>query len=185
MIYPDFGNESILAVDASQYACGAMLTQISNGQEHPIAYYSHTFQPCETRYATVEREFYAVVKALKHWKHYLYGHKVIVYSDQQSLSWGIKNADTPGLMKWVSQVNEFDVDIQYRPGASNQPADFLSRLPAQEATLANVTADVWACLALGFGGFDLRAEQRKDPVSKAVIDQLDGGSQPRLLWTLW
>ena len=63
-----------------------MLSQMFEGKEQPIAYYSKLFQPAEARYSTVERELFALVSALRHWKHYLYGHKVIVYSDQQSIS---------------------------------------------------------------------------------------------------
>ena len=124
--YPRFDQPFLVAVNASQSACGAMLSQVFDGEEHPIAYYSKVFQPTESRYSTVERELFALVSALRHWKHYLYGHKVVVYSDQQSISWGIKQTESARLTKWTAQINEFDVELKYRPGPKNKCADFLS-----------------------------------------------------------
>ena len=71
------------------------------GKDQPIAYWSKQFDKTESRYETVEHELYAVVLSLKHWKHYVYGYQVFVYSDQKSLSWGIKQCDTPRMMRWI------------------------------------------------------------------------------------
>ena len=128
LVYPHFDRPFCVSTDASNLGAGAVLSQVHEGQERPIAYFSHKFNGAESRYETVEQELYAVVLALKHWKHYLYGHLIHVYSDQRSLSWGIRQSDSPRMMKWVQQLAEFDVKIFYRAGRRNTPADFLSRL---------------------------------------------------------
>jgi hypothetical protein len=40
LIYPDFSQPYIVACDASTKAVGAVLSQLRNGEERPIAYYS-------------------------------------------------------------------------------------------------------------------------------------------------
>ena len=38
--------------------------------------------------------------------------------------------------RWVAQLANYSFDIIYRPGSSNQNADFLSRLPGTQAVNA-------------------------------------------------
>lgn len=54
LAYPRFDRDFVVAVDASQHACGAILSQVIEDKERPIAYFPHTFTSCEARYATVE-----------------------------------------------------------------------------------------------------------------------------------
>lgn len=47
--YPDFTAEFILDTDASNHGIGAVLSQLKNGVEHPVAYASRTLtRPRET-----------------------------------------------------------------------------------------------------------------------------------------
>jgi hypothetical protein len=57
--------------DASQYAIGVVLKQGG----HPIAYHSETLSESKKNYSTYDKEFYSLVQALKHWRHYLLGKK--------------------------------------------------------------------------------------------------------------
>ena len=58
---PDLGKEFVLQTDASDRGVGAVLSQqMSNVEEHPIAYYSRKLLPREERYSTVEKECLAV-----------------------------------------------------------------------------------------------------------------------------
>lgn len=57
LIYSDFSQPLILACDASTKAIGAVLSQLRNGEEKPIAYCSRQLNPAETRYSIKELEF--------------------------------------------------------------------------------------------------------------------------------
>ena len=52
-----------------------------------IAYASRKLKVHERNYPTHDLELDAVVFALKHWRHYLYGVKCEVYTDDHSLQY--------------------------------------------------------------------------------------------------
>ena len=72
--YPDPSQIYILDTDASGFGVGAVLSQ-EQGVERVIAYYSKTFSPLERNYCVTRRELLATVKAVKHFRPYLYGWK--------------------------------------------------------------------------------------------------------------
>ena len=55
------------------HAIGGVLSQIQDGQEKVIAYWSRQLQKPERNYSTIEREALAVVSAVKEFYPYLYG----------------------------------------------------------------------------------------------------------------
>ena len=71
LAYPDFEQKFLLFTDACDYGIGAVLSQVQNGKEHPIAYASRQLKDAETRYHTTEKEALAIVYAIEHFKHYL------------------------------------------------------------------------------------------------------------------
>ena len=87
---PDFNQQFILQTDASKHGVGAVLSQEDDGgHRYPIAYYSGTFSPAETRYDVYEQEFLALYKALLHWRPYLIWTKepFIVETDHKNLTY--------------------------------------------------------------------------------------------------
>ena len=67
--YPTPDGRYILDTDASNFACGAVLSQLQkdeNGEEHErvIAYYSKTLNGAEQRYCARRRELLAIHKAI-------------------------------------------------------------------------------------------------------------------------
>ncbi|XP_070390817.1 uncharacterized protein [Dermacentor albipictus] len=63
-----------LFTDASATAAGACLAQMSaDGEEKPIAFASHRFNPTQARWSTIEREAFAIVWALKKFDYWLFG----------------------------------------------------------------------------------------------------------------
>ena len=66
-------------VDASQDACGGLICQNDEkGIERPIAFFSSKFTATQRNWAIIEREPYAVLFALKRYRHWVLGTKVIV-----------------------------------------------------------------------------------------------------------
>jgi len=54
-----------MAVDASEVAIGATLSQIVDSVEHPICFYSKKLDCHQKRYSTVEKEALALVLAVR------------------------------------------------------------------------------------------------------------------------
>ncbi|KAL5473290.1 hypothetical protein EMCRGX_G027757 [Ephydatia muelleri] len=73
LAYPNFQLQFLLYTDASDSAIGAVLSQMQEGQERVIAYWSRKLQKTERNYSTTEREALAVVSALKEFYPYVYG----------------------------------------------------------------------------------------------------------------
>lgn len=67
---PDLQRHFIIYADAFSYAIGACLYQkVENEHEYPIAYTSNKLSKCQGGYATIEKEPYAVIYALKKFEH--------------------------------------------------------------------------------------------------------------------
>ena len=84
-----------LDTDASDVGTGAVLSQIQDGEERVIAYISKSLGGSEQRYCTARKELLAVVRALKHFKCFLYGQKITVRTDKSAVSW-LHRSKEPG-----------------------------------------------------------------------------------------
>jgi len=128
--YPTVGEPYILDTDASSCAAGSVLSQVIDGKERVIAYYSKTFQKSEVNYCITRRELLAIILSVKHFHNYLYGSKVLIRTDHGALSWLLKFKNPEGqLARWIELLSEYDFKIQFRPGRLNNNADGMSRLP--------------------------------------------------------
>lgn len=79
----DWDSLFYLTTDASYYAIGAMLSQITPTGERPIYFYSKTLNEAQRRYSVIELELLAVVESIKAFKLYLYGRTFVVVSGQK------------------------------------------------------------------------------------------------------
>jgi hypothetical protein len=64
LIFPAFDKQFFLPTDASWQAIGGVVSQMHNGAEHPVAYWSRQLQKSECNYPAIEREALAVVSAV-------------------------------------------------------------------------------------------------------------------------
>nr|GEY98559.1 putative reverse transcriptase domain-containing protein [Tanacetum cinerariifolium] len=76
---PEGSEDFVVYCDASIQGLGAVLMQ----REKVIAYASRQLKVHEKNYTTHDLELGAVVFALKIWRHYLYGTKCMVFTDQK------------------------------------------------------------------------------------------------------
>ena len=68
-----------METDNSGLGLDAVLAQEGeDGTLHPVAYTSKTLQPHELNYGATELEALRVVWSVKHFRHYLYGHKCVI-----------------------------------------------------------------------------------------------------------
>lgn len=117
-----------LHTDASADGYGAILFQVVEGKRRVVSYYSKRTSAAESRYHSYELETLAVVNAIKHFRHYLYGRKFIVVTDCNSLKCSRKKVDlTPRVHRWWAFLQSFDFDIVYSSGKEMTHVDFLSR----------------------------------------------------------
>jgi hypothetical protein len=73
--------------DASDYAVGAVFSQSKDKKHYAISYASKTLTGHQLNYATMEKKLLAVVFAIKKFRSYLVGAKVIIYTDHAALKY--------------------------------------------------------------------------------------------------
>ena len=128
--YPNPTGEFILDTDASNYGIGAVLSQLQDGQERVIAYFSRSLNRAERQYCVTRKELLAMVKAIRHFHCYLYGQRFILRTDHAALRWLLNFKSPEGqLARWLEQLQQYDFEVQHRPGAGHNNADALSRRP--------------------------------------------------------
>jgi hypothetical protein len=134
MAFPNFAKPFYLQTDASGHSLGAVLGQRNeDNAETVIAYASRTLNKAEQAYSVIERELLAMVWAVKYYRHYLYGQKIVLQTDHAPLKWLTTHKDhSSRLIRWALQLQEYDITIDYKPGKTNKNADALSRLPTEE-----------------------------------------------------
>ena len=133
---PDFDKEFILQTDASDRGIGAVLSQIEDGLDHPVGYFSKKLLPREERYSTVEKECLAIRLAVEAFRVYLLGRNFVIQTDHRSLQWLERLKETnPRLCRWSLAMQPYCFKVVHRAGSANQNADSLSRLATNELLL--------------------------------------------------
>ena len=126
--YPDPSRQYIMDTDASNEAAGAVLSQMVEGEECVVAYYSKTFSPPQRNYCVTRRELLAVVMAVNHFRPYLYGQEFRLRTDHASLLWLYKRTEpSHQVARWLESLAEFQFKLEHRAGAKHRNADGLSR----------------------------------------------------------
>ncbi|XP_076392691.1 uncharacterized protein LOC143265294 [Megachile rotundata] len=121
--------ETELHCDASALGFGAILLQKQADKcLKPIAYFSQRTTPTEAKYHSFELECLAVVNAIKRFRIYLSGihFKIITDCDSFRLTLS-KQTINPRISRWALYLQEFDYEIQHRPGNKMSHVDALSR----------------------------------------------------------
>ncbi|XP_065929667.1 uncharacterized protein [Magallana gigas] len=114
--------------DASDRGLGALLLQEKCGECHPLVYLSKKLLPREQNFATVEKEYYAIVWAVQRLQKYLYGREFIIETDHRALQWlKTMKSQNPRLLRWSLVLQEYRFTVKHIPGANNKMADLLSR----------------------------------------------------------
>jgi len=83
MRLPDFTKVFGITCDISGVGIGGVLSQ----EKHLVTYFSEKLNDARQRYSTNDKEFYAVVQALRYWRHYLLPQEFVIYSDREALKY--------------------------------------------------------------------------------------------------
>lgn len=142
LAFPDFQKPFLLTTDASNKAIGAVLSQNFHDGERPITFISKTLSSTEENYATNEKEMLAIVWALHTLRNFIYGHKILIYTDHQPLTFTISPKNNNAKLKrWKAFIEEHDHQIFYKPGKANVVADALSRVQINSLTATQHSSD--------------------------------------------
>jgi len=119
-----------LVTDSSQYAVGAALHQMVDSQPVPIGFFSKKMSASQQVCSTFDRELFAAYSAVLHFKPYIEGRDVILFTDHKPLVSAFKSsklAKTDKQQRYLSAITEYISDVQYIRGDQNIVADCLSR----------------------------------------------------------
>ncbi|GJU23734.1 putative nucleotidyltransferase, ribonuclease H [Tanacetum coccineum] len=153
-----------LHTDASKVAIRGVLSQ--GGR--PVAYFSKKLTKLKSRYNTYDLEFYAVVQAVKHWRHYLFYKEFVLFTDHDSLR-HIRTQDKVSHKhgRWLEFLEKFTFVVKHKIGVSNRAADALSR---RSNLLVSMQVDV--------PGLDVIREQLTlDPYFSIVLQGVQSGQK--------
>lgn len=128
MAFPMDEGEFFLDTDASDFAIGAVLSQMQNGQQKVIAFGSRTLNKAEKNYCVTDKELLAVRYFVEYYRQYLLGRKFCVRTDHQALVWLFSFKEPKGrVARWLEILSPFDFTIEYRQGRKHSNADCMSR----------------------------------------------------------
>lgn len=126
-----------IETDSSDFAIGAILSQLFDGKLQPIAFFSRKLNPAEMNYEIHDKELLAIVAALKAWRRYVEGTEepVRIITDHQPLTYfHSKRMLSRRQARWNEVISEINYRIEYRTGKKSTKPDALSRRPDFEPT---------------------------------------------------
>ena len=80
-------------------------------------------------WSTNEKKTYATIWALQHFRNWIFGKIVTLYTDHNPITYLTEAAPKSAkLMRWALAVQEYDVKFCYKAGKNIVAADCLSRM---------------------------------------------------------
>ncbi|CAA7034278.1 unnamed protein product [Microthlaspi erraticum] len=119
LMLPDFSSPFVLHCDASKLGIGAVLSQ--NGR--PITFFSEKLAGARGRYSTYDVELYAVVQAIKHWRHYLFHQEFVLFTDHDALKL-MAGLDCLKFSQFINPTNELQVHSRVVVGVEHEEEVF-------------------------------------------------------------
>jgi hypothetical protein len=90
-----------------------LLQKNDQGQDQPIAYMSRALQNAELKYHMVEKQAYALVKSLKHFRGFIEYSKVIGYVPNSAVKDVLSQSEGLGTRgRWIAKIQEYDLEIK-------------------------------------------------------------------------
>ncbi|KAL7868371.1 hypothetical protein SRHO_G00097550 [Serrasalmus rhombeus] len=113
--HPVFSQMFLLYTDASQDRIGAVLAQVQEQTERVIFYASHTLTPSQRKWSTYDRELWAIVWSVRHFKHFLAGTTFTIVTDHKpllSLQKAAVESDPTGRRgRWILELGVYDYRV--------------------------------------------------------------------------
>jgi hypothetical protein len=111
---PNFEKDFILFSFTSEHTIvGVLLQKDDQNFEKPIAYYNKTLRDAPLKYDIMEKQAYALVKALKEFRVYILHSHTTAYVPNNSVKDILTQPDPEGKRgKWIAVLLEYDLEIK-------------------------------------------------------------------------
>ena len=120
----------VLDTDASTTGVAAVLSQVQDGEERPIAYAVKALTKSHKEWVPTKIEMYALVFGTEAFYPYLISKQFDARLDHRSLVWlQTLKQPKPQEARSVEYLQQFDMEIEHRAGRLHANADGLSRRP--------------------------------------------------------
>jgi hypothetical protein len=131
LISPDLTCPFRIEADSSDFATGAVLSQISmeDNKWHPVAFLSKSLFPVERNYKIHNKEMLAIIRALQEWRHFVEGtaHPCEIWMDHKNLEYFMTAKQLNRRQaRWSLYLSRFDFMLHHKPGKSMGKPDALS-----------------------------------------------------------
>ena len=126
----DWGLETIVECDSSDFVVGGILSQKHADGLHPVAYFSKKHTPTECNYEIYDKELMAIVRCLEEWQPELEGstEPFTIITDHRNLEYFMTTKQLNRRQaRWSEFLSRFRFKIQYRPGKQGIKPDSLTR----------------------------------------------------------
>lgn len=125
----------VLYTDACNFAVGVVLTEKTGEYERVVAYESKALSKQQMKWPTYDKELWAVVHGIRHFRQYTVGAKFEVVTDHEPLanipdSISVERDGTGRRGRWAVELSSFDFRVRIRSGVRHGNADALSRRPS-------------------------------------------------------
>ena len=140
---PDPTRPFVGLIDGSLRGTGGVLCQEYDGKLCAVGYCSHKLTSAETNYPITEIEGLAVLHFVRTFRHFLVNNPftVRIMTDHKPLQWVDRVSTRSGrVTRWMLELMDYPLRIEYIPGAVNEVADALSRL--LDTTPADVASSI-------------------------------------------
>jgi hypothetical protein len=157
---PDFDKSFIVDYYTSGSGCSG-----------PLAFFSHAIAPHHVKLAAYERELIRLVKAVCHWRPYLWTQPFMVRTDHFSLKYLLgQRLSIISQHAWVSKLFGYQFSVEFKLGCQNVAADALSRRQEDDATVHALSIPDFALID------EFRVEAATLPEVIAKRGEIDAGT---------
>jgi cleavage and polyadenylation specificity factor subunit 1 len=149
--HPDPTVRLALHVDASSSHIRAALHQWlkSHSTWQPLGFFSHKLEAVQAKWSVFDRELFACVEGIQHFRFILEGRAFTIYTDHKPLVGALAQVSGPWTAcqcRHLAYLAEFTSDIQQVAGHINVAVDAMSRplvtSPSSRSPCATVVADL-------------------------------------------
>eukprot|EP00253_Pinus_taeda_P031291 PITA_31291 len=111
---PQFDKDFIIFSFASEHTIAAVLLQKDDqGNEKPISFFSRALRDAPLKYQIMEKQSYAVVKAIKDFRIYILYSHVIAYVPKAVVKDILTQEGLEGKRgKWIASIPKYDIEIK-------------------------------------------------------------------------